>query len=97
MQISNEANQCLNVLLAKYDPFRCLAVRTNIFSYCSFLSVQCTIVGLQWSLVHMQVIVPLLVSDDEKILVVCINCLTKVPRKCNFLILRSVFPTNLLH
>jgi len=48
-KISNEANQCLNVLLAKYDPFRCLAV-----------------------------IVPLLVSDDEKILVVCINCLTKL-------------------
>ncbi|XP_062226123.1 CLIP-associated protein-like [Phragmites australis] len=48
-KISNEANQCLNVLLVKYDPFRCLAV-----------------------------IVPLLVSDDEKILVVCINCLTKL-------------------
>jgi CLIP-associating protein 1/2 len=48
-KISNEANQCLNILLAKYDPFRCLAV-----------------------------IVPLLVSDDEKILVVCINCLTKL-------------------
>ncbi|KAL6903536.1 hypothetical protein ACP4OV_004349 [Aristida adscensionis] len=47
-KISNEANQCLNVLLAQYDPFRCLAV-----------------------------IVPLLVSDDEKTLVVCINCLTK--------------------
>uniref|UniRef100_I1PMV6 TOG domain-containing protein n=2 Tax=Oryza TaxID=4527 RepID=I1PMV6_ORYGL len=47
-KISNEANQCLNVLLAKYDPFRCLAV-----------------------------VVPLLVSDDEKTLVVCINSLTK--------------------
>lgn len=33
LQISNEANQCLNVLLAKYDPFRCLAVCTNYFSY----------------------------------------------------------------
>nr|CAB3485067.1 unnamed protein product [Digitaria exilis] len=52
-KISNEANQCLNVLLAKYDPFRCLAV-----------------------------IVPLLVSDDEKILVVCINCLTKTVVFC---------------
>lgn len=31
-----------------------------------------------WYLVLLQVIVPLLVSDDEKILVVCINCLTKV-------------------
>jgi len=29
-------------------------------------------------LVLIQVIVPLLVSDDEKILVVCINCLTKL-------------------
>uniref|UniRef100_A0ACD5YMH7 Uncharacterized protein n=1 Tax=Avena sativa TaxID=4498 RepID=A0ACD5YMH7_AVESA len=48
-QISNEANQCVNVVLAKYDPFRCLAV-----------------------------IVPLLVSDDEKTLVMCINCLTKL-------------------
>ncbi|KAM3388111.1 hypothetical protein ACQJBY_010718 [Aegilops geniculata] len=48
-KISNEANRCINVLLAKYDPFRCLAV-----------------------------VVPLLVSDDEKMLVVCINCLTKL-------------------
>ncbi|KAM0860755.1 hypothetical protein ACQ4PT_046340 [Festuca glaucescens] len=48
-KISSEANQCLNVVLAKYDPFRCLAV-----------------------------IVPLLVSDDEKTLVTCINCLTKL-------------------
>uniref|UniRef100_A0A0E0CNF8 TOG domain-containing protein n=1 Tax=Oryza meridionalis TaxID=40149 RepID=A0A0E0CNF8_9ORYZ len=48
-KVSNEANQCLNVVLAKYDPFRCLAV-----------------------------IVPLLVSDDEKMLVVCTNCLTKL-------------------
>uniref|UniRef100_A0A453P3F0 TOG domain-containing protein n=1 Tax=Aegilops tauschii subsp. strangulata TaxID=200361 RepID=A0A453P3F0_AEGTS len=48
-KISNEANQCLNVVLAKYDPFRCLAV-----------------------------IVPLLVTDDEKTLVMCINCLTKL-------------------
>ncbi|ONM16023.1 CLIP-associated protein [Zea mays] len=48
-KISNEANQCLNVLLAKYNPFTCLAIT-----------------------------VPLLVSDDEKMLVVCINCLTKL-------------------
>ncbi|KAF7002506.1 hypothetical protein CFC21_017992 [Triticum aestivum] len=48
-KISNEANRCINVLLAKYDPFRSLAV-----------------------------VVPLLVSDDEKILVVCINYLTKL-------------------
>ncbi|XP_006647520.1 CLIP-associated protein-like [Oryza brachyantha] len=48
-KVSNEANQCLNVVLAKYDPFRCLAV-----------------------------IIPLLVSDDEKMLVMCTNCLTKL-------------------
>ncbi|CAM0903887.1 unnamed protein product [Alopecurus aequalis] len=48
-KISDEANRCINVLLAKYDHFRCLAV-----------------------------VVPLLVSDDEKTLVVCINCLTKL-------------------
>ncbi|OEL27546.1 CLIP-associated protein [Dichanthelium oligosanthes] len=48
-KVSNEAHQCLYVVLAKYDPFRCLAI-----------------------------IVPLLVSDDEKTLVMCINCLTKL-------------------
>ncbi|KQJ83476.1 CLIP-associated protein isoform X2 [Brachypodium distachyon] len=48
-KISNEANRCINVLLAKYDPFRCLAV-----------------------------VAPFFVSDDEKMLVVCINCLTKL-------------------
>ncbi|KAF8704181.1 hypothetical protein HU200_031676 [Digitaria exilis] len=63
-KISNEANQCLNVLLAKYDPFRCLAV-----------------------------IVPLLVSDDEKILVVCINCLTKLVGRLSQLELIDQLPT----
>ncbi|URD78348.1 HEAT repeat family protein [Musa troglodytarum] len=48
-QVSNEANQCLNIILSQFDPFR-------------FLSV----------------IVPLLISDDEKTLVICINCLTKL-------------------
>ncbi|XP_008810808.1 CLIP-associated protein-like isoform X1 [Phoenix dactylifera] len=48
-KISNEAQQCLNIVLAQYDPFRCLSV-----------------------------VVPLLVSDDEKTLVICINCLTKL-------------------
>ncbi|URD78352.1 HEAT repeat family protein [Musa troglodytarum] len=47
-KVSNEANQCLNIILSQFDPFR-------------FLSV----------------IVPLLISDDEKTLVICINCLTK--------------------
>ncbi|URD82236.1 HEAT repeat family protein [Musa troglodytarum] len=48
-KVSNEANQCLNIILSQFDPFR-------------FLSV----------------IVPLLISDDEKTLVICINCLTKL-------------------
>nr|CAB3450376.1 unnamed protein product [Digitaria exilis] len=48
-KVSNEAHQCLYIVLAKYDPLRCLAI-----------------------------IVPLLASDDEKTLVVCINCLTKL-------------------
>ncbi|XP_042422440.1 CLIP-associated protein-like [Zingiber officinale] len=49
VKVSNEANQCLNIILTHFDPYR-------------FLSV----------------IVPLLVSDDEKSLVICINCLTKL-------------------
>ncbi|ONK70885.1 uncharacterized protein A4U43_C04F2530 [Asparagus officinalis] len=48
-KVSNEAHKCLTILLAQYDPFRCLTV-----------------------------IVPLLVSDDEKTLVICTNCLTKL-------------------
>ncbi|KAL6652423.1 hypothetical protein ACP70R_011348 [Stipagrostis hirtigluma subsp. patula] len=63
-KISNEANQCLSVLLAKYDPFRCLAV-----------------------------IVPLLVSDDEKTLVVCINCLTKLVGRLSQEELMNQLPT----
>ncbi|XP_038971250.1 CLIP-associated protein isoform X1 [Phoenix dactylifera] len=49
LQVSNVAHQCLTIVLAQYDPFRCL-----------------------------DVLMPLLVSDDEKILVVCISCLTKL-------------------
>ncbi|URD77432.1 HEAT repeat family protein [Musa troglodytarum] len=49
VKVSNEANQCLNIVLSEFDPLR-------------FLNV----------------IVPLLISDDEKTLVICINCLTKV-------------------
>ncbi|EEE61304.1 hypothetical protein OsJ_15396 [Oryza sativa Japonica Group] len=63
-KISNEANQCLNVLLAKYDPFRCLAV-----------------------------VVPLLVSDDEKTLVVCINSLTKLVGRLSEEELMNQLPT----
>ncbi|CAL9133696.1 unnamed protein product [Musa acuminata var. zebrina] len=48
-KVSNEANQCLNIVLSEFDPLR-------------FLNV----------------IGPLLISDDEKTLVICINCLTKV-------------------
>lgn len=48
-KVSNEAEQCLTVVLSQYDPFRCLTV-----------------------------IVPLLVNEDEKTLVTCINCLTKL-------------------
>ncbi|XP_020575182.1 CLIP-associated protein-like isoform X2 [Phalaenopsis equestris] len=48
-KVSNEAQQCLSIVLAQYDTCRCLSV-----------------------------IVPLLVSDDENMLVTCINCLTKV-------------------
>ncbi|OMO94096.1 Armadillo-like helical [Corchorus capsularis] len=48
-KVSNEAEHCLNTVLSKYDPFRCLSV-----------------------------IVPLLVTEDEKTLVICINCLTKL-------------------
>ncbi|KAF3777171.1 CLIP-associated protein [Nymphaea thermarum] len=48
-KVSNEADRCLSIVLAQYDPHRCLSV-----------------------------IVPLLVSEDEKMLVSCINCLTKL-------------------
>ncbi|WVZ74590.1 hypothetical protein U9M48_022754 [Paspalum notatum var. saurae] len=48
-KVSNEGHRCLNVILAKYDPFRCLSI-----------------------------IVPLLSSANEKTLVICINCLTKL-------------------
>jgi CLIP-associating protein 1/2 len=49
LKVANEAEHCLTVVLAQYDPFRCLSV-----------------------------IVPLLVNEDEKTLVTCINCLTKL-------------------
>ncbi|CAN6554166.1 unnamed protein product [Malus baccata var. baccata] len=48
-KVSNESEHCLSIVLAQYDPFRCLSV-----------------------------IVPLLVTEDEKTLVTCINCLTKL-------------------
>ncbi|XP_051120356.1 CLIP-associated protein-like isoform X2 [Andrographis paniculata] len=48
-KVSNESEHCLTIVLAQYDPFRCLSV-----------------------------IVPLLVTEDERTLVTCINCLTKL-------------------
>ncbi|KAM7265218.1 hypothetical protein ACFE04_002901 [Oxalis oulophora] len=48
-KVSNEAEQCLAIVLSRYDPFRCLSV-----------------------------VAPLLVTEDEKTLVTCINCLTKL-------------------
>ncbi|KAK1290925.1 CLIP-associated protein [Acorus calamus] len=49
VKVSNEADNCLSIVLSQYDPYRCLTV-----------------------------IVPLLVTEDEKTLVTCINCLTKL-------------------
>ncbi|XP_072956983.1 CLIP-associated protein [Typha angustifolia] len=63
-KVSNEAHQCLSIVLAQYDPFRCLAV-----------------------------VVPLLVSDDEKTLVVCINCLTKLVGRLSQEELMTQLPT----
>ncbi|CAN1269972.1 CLIP-associated protein [Linum perenne] len=48
-KVSNEAENCLNVILSQYDPYRSLSV-----------------------------IVPLLVTEDEKTLVTSISCLTKL-------------------
>ena len=42
-QISDEATRCINVLLAKYDHFRCLAVCTNPLLYVivNYVSIWC--------------------------------------------------------
>ncbi|CAI0405019.1 unnamed protein product [Linum tenue] len=48
-RVSNEAENCLNIILSQYDPYRSLSV-----------------------------LVPLLVTEDEKTLVTCISCLTKL-------------------
>ncbi|CAN6485849.1 unnamed protein product [Victoria cruziana] len=62
-KVSSEADRCLSIVLAQYDPHRCLSV-----------------------------IVPLLVSEDEKMLVSCINCLTKVSL-CSMLVLAFCYTT----
>lgn len=81
-QVSTEAEQCLTTVLSQYDPFRCLSVctvhRVSLFSrphliFC-FHSSWYNISDMSL----LQVIVPLLVTEDEKTLVACINCLTKV-------------------
>lgn len=69
-------------MLSQYDPFRCLSVSVtgtsiicNSGMFCRrfmFYPVLFLIALL------LQVIVPLLVTEDEKTLVTCINCLTKV-------------------
>lgn len=64
-------------MLSEYDPFRCLSVSTTkncqnpliIFGALCF----CLIKYLTF-----QVIVPLLVTEDGRTLIICINCLTKV-------------------
>ncbi|XP_020083722.1 CLIP-associated protein isoform X2 [Ananas comosus] len=64
VKVSNEAHRCLSIVLAQYDPFRCLAV-----------------------------VVPLLVNDDERTLVVCINCLTKLVGRLSQEELMTQLPT----
>jgi CLIP-associating protein 1/2 len=86
IQVSNEAHQCLYVLVAKYDPFRCLAVwpehllmKRKFLHY--YLLQPATYTFLDF-FACVQIIAPFLASDDEKTLVMCINCLTKVSKFC---------------
>ncbi|WOL09933.1 CLIP-associated protein [Canna indica] len=48
-KVLNEVNQCLNIVLSQFNPFRSL-----------------------------DVIVPLLANDDEKALIICVDCLTRL-------------------
>ncbi|KAJ7546013.1 hypothetical protein O6H91_08G020200 [Diphasiastrum complanatum] len=48
-KVKNAADQCLNTVLTRFDPYRCLTV-----------------------------VVPLLSCEDEKTLVSCVSCLTKI-------------------
>ena len=84
-QVSNEAQQCLSVILSKYDPFRCLSVSFRFAFFTGWSNkVKWPVAILRLRsqkstlLLFAQVVVPLLVSEDEKMLVTCINCLTKV-------------------
>ena len=75
--MANEAESCLTKLLAQYDPFRCLSVCLSIFSFPAIVDMFLALRLMLPSLMS-QVIVPLLVTEDEKTLVTCTNCLTKV-------------------
>lgn len=78
IQVSNEAEHCLTVVLSQYDPFRCLSVCFVFHSLALiWLGINLIVVIVTVQLI-LQVIVPLLVTEDEKTLVTCINCLTKV-------------------
>ncbi|KAG7025263.1 CLIP-associated protein [Cucurbita argyrosperma subsp. argyrosperma] len=63
-KVSNDAENCLTIVLSQYDPFRCLSV-----------------------------IAPLLVTEDEKTLVTCINCLTKLVGRLSQEELMTQLPT----
>jgi len=82
IQVANEAHRCLNVMLAKYDPYRCPSVCPVLINEKNIpTSLPVTTSNLHFpgfSLLALQIIVPLLASDDEKTLVMIINCLTKV-------------------
>jgi hypothetical protein len=56
-----------------YQSFLLYIIVNFVSNWC-----KCATNFISWSSVLMQVVVPLLVSDDEKTLVVSINCLTKV-------------------
>ncbi|CAA0823913.1 CLIP-associated protein [Striga hermonthica] len=67
-KVSSESENCLTLVLAQYDPLRCL-----------------------------DVIVPLLVDEDERTLVTCINCLTKLVGRLSQEELTAQLPSFLPH
>ncbi|GER24978.1 CLIP-associating family protein [Striga asiatica] len=67
-KVSSESENCLTIVLAQYDPLRCL-----------------------------DVIVPLLVDEDERTLVTCINCLTKLVGRLSQEELTAQLPSFLPH
>lgn len=90
VQVANEAEHCLTMVLSLYDPFRCLSVSSCVsFEFAqqdiwissfhfSLGSHGLFAIPISDKLLFLQVVVPLLVTEDEKTLVTCINCLTKV-------------------